>query len=228
MSLASVVTYRSAATFQIMPAYQFFFAKEQSVDRAIAAREKKRVLVVHAPTARMMKSTSLVLEAIEIAQNTCDFSFEVIENRPNSYVIERLIEADILIDQACTILSRLAVEGLSCGAIVIANYPRHYNGSTLMPPIVDFPNSADHLAKTLCSLIQNPESMQELKTQSYEFWENHCTPKNFDRLLQGILDGEPANLLPFPDQKKLLSQFAENFYQKILIKLIFRKQFNSE
>jgi glycosyltransferase involved in cell wall biosynthesis len=70
---------------------------------AIAFRPAKpspRVKVVHTPTRRGFKGTDLIVEAVEILRRTRnDFDFEIVEGLGYDAYIQRMADADVVIDQ---------------------------------------------------------------------------------------------------------------------------------
>ena len=78
--------------------------------------------IVHAPSARAIKKTDVILGALEtLRAKGVPFTFELIENRPNSEVLAALTRADILIDQIGSAggHGRLSLEGAASGCAVV-------------------------------------------------------------------------------------------------------------
>jgi hypothetical protein len=59
----------------------------------------KKPLVIHAPTRRIAKGTSYILEAVEELKQEIDFDFQLLENMPRQEAMKKVQECDIFIDQ---------------------------------------------------------------------------------------------------------------------------------
>lgn len=80
--------------------------------------------IIHAPSDREKKGTFYILKSIKKLKEKYNFNFELIEKKPNSYVIERMKKADIVIDHIGTRpewappwYGKVSLEALYSGAI---------------------------------------------------------------------------------------------------------------
>ncbi len=76
--------------------------------------------VVHAPSKRQLKGTAEILEAVgRLKDEGAKFTFELIEGRPNHEVINRLADADVLIDELNeSHYGMLSLEAMATGCAV--------------------------------------------------------------------------------------------------------------
>jgi len=106
-----LISMRDQSTFQFKPLCFFQFPQEKILDNPKKA--KKVPLLLHCPSNRLIKGTDIVIEAIKLLkQEGFLFEFEIIENSSNSYALERLKEAEVLIDQLGIWVARLAVDAM--------------------------------------------------------------------------------------------------------------------
>lgn len=91
-------------------------------DFAVPAR--KRPLIVHAPSARGIKGTEFVEEALtQLAAEGIEFDFRLIENMPNNKLMELLVESDIVIDELNSdTIGVLSTEAMATGNAVLTGY----------------------------------------------------------------------------------------------------------
>ncbi len=80
------------------------------------------VVVLHAPNHRALKGTPALVEAIDRLQaDGVDVRLELIERLPNDLLRERVLAADIVVDQLLCGFGFFAVECLSLGKPVLSN-----------------------------------------------------------------------------------------------------------
>lgn len=89
-----------------------------------AAHGRKKPLLVHAPSARGVKGTEFVEEALDrLKLEGIEFDFKLIENMPNHELIQLLIEADIVIDELNSdTIGVLSTEAMATGNAVLTGY----------------------------------------------------------------------------------------------------------
>ena len=217
----TIVTMRNQATFQGKPAFIFRSPTKRLLNEP-KTPNSTRPLIVHAPTDKNVKGTRYVLAAIEqLKAKGLPFDFELIEKRDNAYVLNRLIEADILVDQPGTWIGRLGAEGLAASCIVVGGNLHHYEGFPRPSPVVQFNPDAGDLAEKLEGLIRDPEARARLMTESFSYWETTCSYESFIRYFDQVLEGEALRLDPIPDIKKHLLRYAGNAFQRTVIRLFF-------
>ena len=221
MSGAKVLTIRNQATFQSQPAFLIKLPTIRLLDRPRIPISTP--LLIHAPTDRIFKRTDIVLTAVDILRSKGRrFEFELIENKSNQYVLERLKEADILIDQPGTCISKLSAEGLSASCVVLGGNNFRYEGFCKGSPVVQFESNAEELANKLDWLIEDVEARKNLMYQSFHYWENHYSPEAFCRYFESVLSGRSEVLLPLENHKNYIIRFARNRFQKFILQLFYR------
>lgn len=81
----------------------FFVPLRINLDKFVFVNHNTKILsrlkIIHAPSDRMIKGTIFIENAIKELQKIYDFDFELIENKDNLMLLEKLYEADIVIDQ---------------------------------------------------------------------------------------------------------------------------------
>nr|WP_294995050.1 hypothetical protein [uncultured Sediminibacterium sp.] len=126
-------------------------------------------IIVHAPSARGVKGTEYVLEAIEILRNEgILFDFRLIENMPNDELIVLLSDSDIVVDELNSdAVGVLSHEGMATGNAVLTSYLEEY-----MTDIDDFPiintnkyNLLENLKRVIVDV--NYRTVQAQKGRSY-------------------------------------------------------------
>lgn len=215
-----IVAARDSATFQAKPYAPFRFPQQQLI------REPKRArrcpLVVHAPSNRLVKGTSYVLEAMAmLKRESVEFEFELISDRPNAYVRQRLIDADIVVDQPGVWIGRLAAEGLSSGCVVVGGNQTHFGFSEDDSPVVQFDRDAGALATTLRTLITDHERRERLMRASFGYALRNFSYDAFVRYVDDVLEGRAATLHPLPGQRETVRLHARTPFQRMMIRLFW-------
>ena len=216
-----LLSMRNQATFQSRPF--FFFRFPMSPLRASAKQAASRPLIVHAPSDPEIKGTAIVLEAIKaLSQKNLPFDFELIMHRDNSYVIERLQKADIVIDQPATWVARFAAEGLACSCVVVGGNEPEYEGvpGNERSPVQPFHPDAAALAARIESLVMDVELRQRLMTESFAYWQRTYSPGAFAQYFLEVLNGRGQLINPRPMHKRMLLEAARNPLQRMLIRML--------
>jgi hypothetical protein len=126
------------------------------------------VRLVHAPSRRGFKGTAIVLAALErLRVRGLDPNFTVLENLPHAEFLERLADADVLIDQVHSFGAGMAaLEALADGKIVISgNAPemRAYYAWGEENPIIDAVADPDRLADSIAHVLAlSPAEVAEM------------------------------------------------------------------
>lgn len=219
---AKIMSLRSHATFQKSPAYFFRFSQESLMDRPKSA--KARPLVVHAPSIRVNKGTGYVLDAVEaLKKRSIDFDFELIEGKPNEYVIERLREADILIDQTGPWFGRLGMEAFALGCVVFSGNRQDYYGIKDSSPAIQFDPDSSRLACDLENVLCDIAARESLMRAGFFYWKENYSPEKFGEYVEKILIGSAESSLFYaPDgYRDILLRFAKGDLQKFVIRLFY-------
>lgn len=188
-------------------------------------------LIIHAPSNMKDKDTQFVLGSINILKRKIgnSFSFQIIHNQTNKFVLESLKMADILIDQRKICIARLSAEGLANSCVVINSRKKwqkffrgEYVGSS---PCIDYPETQEGLVDTLINIINDKNLRANIMDRSYDFARKNYSKKVFAKRMIDILeDRVEPNLYPRKNQKELLLKHSKSLLQYIIIYL-FYKQF---
>lgn len=217
----TIVTMRNQATFQGKPAF-IFRSPTRRLLNAPKRPNPSRPLVVHAPTDRNVKGTCYVLEAIDrLREKGVPFDFELIEKQDNSYVLNRLVAADILLDQPGTWIGRLGAEALAASCVVVGGNAHEYEGFPRPSPVVQFKPDAGDLADKLERLLRDPDRRAELMAESFAYWERNYSYESFIGYFDQVLEGNARTLTPIPGIKTHLLRFADNAFQRSIIRIFF-------
>jgi len=93
-------------------------------DYGFAVPGRKHPLIVHAPSARGVKGTEFVEEAIQrLVKEGFIFDFRLIENMPNHKLLDLLVESDIVIDELNSdTIGVLSTEAMATGNAVLTSF----------------------------------------------------------------------------------------------------------
>lgn len=222
---ASIIALRSHATFQSRQSYFFRFPQATLLSAAKQARDKP--LIIHAPTDRKGKGTRYVLETIEILkQKEIPFDFELIESKPNDYVLQRLQDADIVIDQPGPWFGRFGVEAMASGCALITGNRYDYYGINDESPAIHFTPSTLSLTKSLEELITDKDLRQDAMNKGYQYWEGFYSDSVFVDYIESVSMKENSEhvFYPLKNHKSLVLHYAENWFQRLIIQLLYRPQ----
>ncbi|MBS4172213.1 glycosyltransferase family 4 protein [Bacillus sp. FJAT-49736] len=136
------------------------------------AFDKKRPLLLHAPTNRDFKGTQHVEKAIEVLKEEFDFEFVMIEKMNHEEAIKLYREADIIVDQfLCGSYGLLSVEAMALGKPVLTYIrPDLINTFPEDLPIVN--TNPDTLYDNIKLLLHHPELRIELGKKGRKYVEN--------------------------------------------------------
>jgi glycosyltransferase involved in cell wall biosynthesis len=154
-------------------------------------QRKKRPVVVHAPSAALIKGTKYILKAVEELKTELDFDFQLIQNVPYEKAVKMYQECDILIDQLlCPGTGKLATEALASGKIVMSlmNYENYPQKNPSECPIIDV--DPDTIKDKLRSIIQDYEFREEHAKKGRPYVEKYLDVKYFTAKVKKIMNSE--------------------------------------
>jgi hypothetical protein len=155
-------------------------------------QERSKPIIIHAPSKRDIKGTAIVLEVIEtLKAEGIAFDFELIENADNQFVLRKLENADILVDQLFLHgPATLACEAMAAGCAVATRF-FHEEGLTSHAPIcyVDETNLYGNLKK----LILDINYRKSLIKRSRSFVEEHHLPIKVAQKIMSSFEKEVKN-----------------------------------
>ncbi len=217
----ALVSMRSHATFQSKPA--FFFRFPQSALLSSPKKARDIPLIVHAPTDRIGKGTDYVLKAIEkLKKSGREFDFEIIENKPNSYLLQRLKDADILVDQPGPWFGKLGVEALASSCVVFSGNMYSYYGIADESPVIQFNPDDEYLYDQLVKVVDDKFFREKLMCDGFNYWSAVYSEKAFSGYVENILNGGRNGLfVPIDNCKSILMQYADGFWRRLVIRFFY-------
>lgn len=179
--------------YEVLPYVEPYYQKVHLLPLAIDLRyfspvypdkNKKRPLILHAPTNPDFKGTVFIEEALAQLQDLYPFDYKRIEKMSHNHVIELYQKADIIIDQIlCGSYGLLSVEAMALGKPVmvfirpdlIDKFPPHL-------PVVN--SSPENIKENLIALLENPSLRNTLGVKSRQYVEkHHCRDVVVEKLL---------------------------------------------
>jgi glycosyltransferase involved in cell wall biosynthesis len=147
---------------------------------------KRKPLIVHAPSAPVVKGTPAVLRAIRELQKRFDFEFVLIEGMPRQKAIELIRKADLFLDQfVIGYYGMAAVEAMAYGKPVLC----YMKPSLLAGVPSDFPimnATADDLPEKMEALLSDGRLRRDAGERSRVYVEKHHDAVQWARKLTGI------------------------------------------
>jgi hypothetical protein len=141
------------------------------------------ITIVHAPSNRSKKGTACIMRALKNLQKKYTLQIEIIEGKPNSYVLHKMKSADIVIDQVGPgWYGKVTIEALYAGAI-----PCFYIDPALENVIPEhfFVNITEtRITQQIAHIIEDESLRNTLRKRGYTYIrEYHDSRTIMDRLL---------------------------------------------
>jgi glycosyltransferase involved in cell wall biosynthesis len=136
--------------------------------------QKKIPIIVHSPTAAVAKGTNIILSVIEELRHEYQFEFILLHNLTRKEVLEKIMIADIFLDQLIIGgYGMAAMEAMSFGKPVLTYVmPKVYElGLPANCPIVN--TNPENLKAQLIKLITNGQLRHEIGQQSRMYIEEY-------------------------------------------------------
>lgn len=219
-SFAIVISTKDHATFQgrdlfVRPYIQKALKKTEGLYREVP-------LIIHAPSDTQIKGTDLVIQVMEkLKSQGYKFEFELLTGLKNTVVLERLSQAAIVIDQPGAVPARFAVEAMASGCVVIGGNVVEINGLEGCPVIPFLPQAAS-LESSVRELLDNPSFRVAKGEESYRYWKENFSSEAFLTYFERLLDRKAKQFSRFENQFDLLYGSAETWYEKVLLKTIYK------
>lgn len=141
------------------------------------------VRIVHAPSDRKRKGTIHILRAIKELKKKYTLQFELIEGKPNNYVLERMAASDIVIDQIGPgWYGKVTLEALYAGAISCFNVDPEL--STYIPFNFFAPITKETITKEIAGLIEDEGLRNKLRAKGYQYLKKY---HNSEQIMEQLL-----------------------------------------
>jgi len=147
-------------------------------DYEFRVSERKKPLIVHAPTARGVKGTEYVIETLDLLKSEgFEFDFKLIENMPNKELIQLLSESDIVIDELNSdTIGVLSTEGMATGNAVLTSYMAELVKVPMPCPVVN--TNRLNIYDNLIKLLSDLQYRIQLSNQGRTYVELHHNIEN--------------------------------------------------
>ena len=135
----------------------------QAVDELAALRERTypglddRIRIAHAPTDRTIKSTDLIVAAIERVGRDYPIDFDLIEGVPNAQCLERKARCDLFVDELTLGWGLNATECWAMGIPVVSGIANpeteammHRDVGDTLPFVKATPETLDDVLRAMC------------------------------------------------------------------------------
>ena len=141
----------------------------------VRTSENKRLRILHSPSKRAMKGTSLILPVLEKLKRIRDIDFILVENIPHGEVLRIKQRCDIAIEQignmGGTGYGRNSLENLAFGIPTITEMTEDYTAWLPENPFILA--DATSLLDRLVDLIDNPQLRQEKRIHGRRWVEHY-------------------------------------------------------
>lgn len=181
--LLKITTYIKEAIVQDYEVYEYvkdYYEKVHVVPIAIdlshfepnyPSVQKKRPLILHAPTNPDFKGTRYIEQTIERLKDEYDFDYQRIEKMNHEEAIKVYRNADIILDQVlCGSYGLLSVESMALGKPVVT-FIRPDLISTFPPGLPIVNANPDNLYEQTKKLLEHPEWRRELGEKGRQYVE---------------------------------------------------------
>lgn len=187
-----IISMPNQSQLSIRPYFSYRSILDLDLFQVSEKKQRKKPLIIHAPSSRDFKGTKYILSAVENLKNQLDFDFELVENLSFEQAIEMYNNCDILISQVlCPSGGKLAYEGLALGKVVLSLMGRDLGYDEKNPkstPIVDI--NIFNLEKKLRQLIGNMKLRQRIASKGPAFVKKYNSSEYIANRILDILDGK--------------------------------------
>jgi len=184
--------------YEVLPYVKPYYKKVHVLPLAVDLRrfkpfypdiQKKRPLILHAPTNPEFKGTAYIEAAINSLKNKYDFDYRRIEKMANNQVISLYQEADIIVDQIlCGSYGLLSVESMALGKPVIT-YIRPDLVNTFPGDLPVVSANPDNIYDAIQMLLEQPVLRYMLGVMGRRYVKRHHASKVVVKKLISIYKG---------------------------------------
>jgi len=221
-SFAIVISTKDHATFQ----YKDLFVRPyiQKPLTRTTGLNKEVTLIIHAPSDTRIKGTALVIKVMEsLKEQGYSFKFELLTGLKNAVILEKLSEAAIVVDQPGAVPARFAVEAMASGCAVVGGNIIEINGLEGCP-VIPFLPKEDNLENTIKKLLEDPGLRVIKGDENFQYWKKNFSPEAFLIYFESLLIKKAKRFSKFENQFELLYGAAEKWYEKAVLKIIYRNR----
>ncbi|RAP27588.1 hypothetical protein DID74_00360 [Candidatus Marinamargulisbacteria bacterium SCGC AG-333-B06] len=223
-----IISTPDQSTFLKNPYYQFYSPHVNNKIKSLNSpkhKDNKKIYIVHAPSDRIVKSSSYIIDTVNSIINTnSNVEFILLENLTNNKVLEILNKSHILIDQVGVWAARLALEGLENNMIVFGGNLPKYSQHNATSPLINIDQDQYKFKKDLLFIIDkwinDPIYIANKQKESAFFLNKHYSYTfNINRTMSILNSQIPCDVTPICTKEKLL-KCTPYLYQKIILKII--------
>lgn len=148
-------------------------------------QSRETPLILHAPSARGVKGTEFVVEALDrLKAEGIAFEFRLIENMPNHELINLLVESDIVVDELNSdTIGVLSTEAMATGNAVLTGYMADFVKVPQPCPVIN--TNRSNVYENLKRVITERQYRLDLAKQGRAYAEQY---HDITRIAQSELD----------------------------------------
>lgn len=220
-TFAIVISTKDHSTFQLKDIFVRPYIQKPL--KRTTGLSKEVPLIIHAPSDTKIKGTALVNEVMaSLKDQGYRFKYELLTGLKNAVVLELLSHASIVIDQPGAVPARFAVEAMASGCAVIGGNIPEINGLEACPVIPFLPQKTN-LEYSVKKLLDDPDFRIFKGEENYRYWKKNFSPDAFLPYFESLLVKKANRFSKFENQYDLLYGKAEKWYEKVALKIIYRK-----
>lgn len=167
--------------------------KKKNINYNIPAR--KEPVIIHAPSRSGIKGTRLILDSIEkLKTEGYKFTFNLLENIPNDALLQKLSDADILVDELLLHGPGVLSGEAMLSGCAVATKTLSSNKNIFDPPVLSI--SSDTIYYQLKFLLDNFNYRIELAEKGYRYASTHNNPLIISKNMLSDLSKNESDYTP--------------------------------